>query len=149
MTTKTHTDRLWHELSRISAAATIAKSFIEELPAGDPKAQLAKLLAEIVAAEHAAMECATAIKAAAGAICLIIALLTAGAAMAAEQTRLYGPDGRSAGTATTDSAGTTTYRDAQGRTIGTATTSGGTTTFYDARGNVTGRSTAPPPEKRR
>jgi hypothetical protein len=65
---RTHTDRLWHELSRISAAATIAKSFIEELPEGDPKTRLTTLHAEIVEAEHAAMQCATDIKAAAASI---------------------------------------------------------------------------------
>jgi YD repeat-containing protein len=70
-------------------------------------------------------------------------LFAAGTAMTGEQTRLYGPDGRSVGTATTDSSGsTTTFRDAQGRTIGTTTTTGGTTTLYDARGNVMGRASS-------
>jgi hypothetical protein len=68
MPPKTHTDRLWHELSRISAAATIAKSFIEVLPDGEPKTRLTMLHDEIVAAEHDAMKCATDIKAAAASI---------------------------------------------------------------------------------
>jgi hypothetical protein len=74
------------------------------------------------------------------------ALFAAGACAArgAEQTRLYGPDGRSVGTATTDSAGSTTFRDARGRTTGTSsTTSDGATTFRDPRGNVTGRAFTP------
>jgi hypothetical protein len=65
---KTHTDRLWHELSRISAAATIAKSFIEGLPDGEPKTRLTTLNNEIAEAEHAAMRCAADIKAAAATI---------------------------------------------------------------------------------
>ena len=48
--------------------------------------------------------------------------------------------GRTTGTATT-SGNTTTYRDAQGRVTGTATTSGGTTTYRDAQGRVTGTKT--------
>jgi hypothetical protein len=44
-------------------------------------------------------------------------------APAGEQTRFYGPDGRSTGTATT-SGNTTTYYGADGRRTGSATTSG-------------------------
>jgi hypothetical protein len=62
---QTHTDRLWHELSRISAAATIAKAFIQALPDGDTKIRLTALNDEIISAEHGAMQCATDIKAAA------------------------------------------------------------------------------------
>jgi hypothetical protein len=65
---KTHTDRLWHELSRISAAATIAKAYIQTLPDGEAKTKLTVLNDEIVAAEHGAMQCATDIKAAASSI---------------------------------------------------------------------------------
>jgi hypothetical protein len=72
---------------------------------------------------------------------LLIALTTPALA---QQTRLYGPDGRPAGTATTDSAGSTIFRDARGRTIGRSSTdSGGATTFRDPRGNVTGRAFTP------
>jgi hypothetical protein len=67
----------------------------------------------------------------------------------AQQTRLYGPDGRSAGTATTDGASSTTFRDARGRIVGTSsTTSGGATTFRDPRGNVTGRAFTPRKDSR-
>ncbi|WP_028164165.1 hypothetical protein [Bradyrhizobium elkanii] len=72
----------------------------------------------------------------------ILALLTL-PAQAGEQTRIYGPDGKSLGTATLDSAGNVRFRDAQGRSLGTSSTAGGTTTFYNSRGNVTGRSTSP------
>jgi hypothetical protein len=61
----------------------------------------------------------------------------------AQQTRLFGPDGRSIGTVTRDSSGSTRHFDSRGRSIGTSTTTGGTTTFYDARGHVIGRSTSP------
>jgi hypothetical protein len=67
-TAKTHTDHIWHELSRISAAATIAKSFIEELPEGELKTRMTALHAEIEAAVHDAMQRATDIKTAAAAI---------------------------------------------------------------------------------
>jgi hypothetical protein len=68
------------------------------------------------------------------------ALFAAGAC--AEQTRLYGPDGRSVGTATTDGSGATVFRDARGRTVGTSsTTREGVTTLRDPRGRVTGRAT--------
>jgi hypothetical protein len=65
-----------------------------------------------------------------------------------EQTRIYGPDGRSIGTATPQSDGSVRYRDAGGNSIGTSTTTPGgsagpTTKFYDARGNVTGSTSSP------
>jgi YD repeat-containing protein len=60
----------------------------------------------------------------------------------AQQTRIYGPDGRSVGTATTDSSGTVTNRDARGNVVSReSTSSDGVTTHYDARGRVIGRST--------
>jgi YD repeat-containing protein len=62
-------------------------------------------------------------------------------ARAGEQTRFYGPDGRSIGTATT-SGNTTTFYGADGRRTGSATTSGNTTTFYGADGRRTGSATA-------
>jgi hypothetical protein len=76
-------------------------------------------------------------------VSVVIAVFAAGAAMADEQTRFFGPDGRTIGTATTDSAGSTRFRDARGRTTGMSTTIGGTTTFYDERGRVVGRATGP------
>jgi YD repeat-containing protein len=62
-------------------------------------------------------------------------------APAGEQTRFYGPDGRTIGTATT-SGNTTTFYGADGRRTGSATTSGNTTTFYGADGRRTGSATA-------
>ena len=62
-------------------------------------------------------------------------------ARAGEQTRFYGPDGRSTGTATT-SGNTTTFYGADGRRTGSATTSGNTKTFYGADGRRTGSATA-------
>ena len=61
-------------------------------------------------------------------------------AQAGEQTRFYGPDGRSIGTATT-SGNTTTFYGADGRRTGSVTTSGNTTTFYGADGRRTGSAT--------
>jgi hypothetical protein len=66
--------------------------------------------------------------------------LTINKVRAGEQTRFYGPDGRSMGTATT-SGNTTTFYGADGRRTGSATTSGNTTTFYGADGRRTGSST--------
>ena len=57
---------------------------------------------------------------------------------AGEQVRFYAPDGRSIGTATQTSDGTTRYYDARGRSTGTSTKSGGITTIYDPRGRVVG-----------
>jgi hypothetical protein len=54
-------------------------------------------------------------------------------ARAGEQTRFYGADGRSIGTATT-SGNTTTFYGADGQRTGSATTSGNTTTLYGADG---------------
>ena len=61
-------------------------------------------------------------------------------ARAGEQTRFYGPDGRSIGTANT-SGNTTTFYGADGRRRGSATTSGNTKTFYGADGRRTGSAT--------
>ena len=69
-------------------------------------------------------------------------------AHAGEQVRFYAPDGRSVGTATLTSDGTTRYYDARGRSTGTSsTTAGGFTTFYDSRGHVIGREIAKPRDK--
>jgi hypothetical protein len=75
-------------------------------------------------------------------------LLAVCAQAPAQQTRLYGADGRSVGTATPYGNGSIRYRDERGRSTGTATTTNGTTTFYDARGRVIGRSAAPPEGRR-
>jgi hypothetical protein len=75
---------------------------------------------------------------------LVIFLLYPFGAHAGEQTRFYGPDGRSVGTAVPLSGGSTRYYDASGRSLGTSTTSpSGTTTFYGPGGSVTGRASGP------
>ena len=64
-------------------------------------------------------------------LAFVLALLTAGDALAQQQT-IYGPDGR-VRRITTDSQGSTTIYDASGRVTGrTSTDSQGTTTIYDA-----------------
>jgi hypothetical protein len=60
--TKTHTDRLWHELNRISAAAAIAETFTETLSNGTAKTKLTVLNNEIMNAVNEAMNCTTDIK---------------------------------------------------------------------------------------
>jgi YD repeat-containing protein len=71
-------------------------------------------------------------------------LLFATAAFAEpQQTRIYGPDGRSIGTAAPQGEGTIRYYDARGRSTGTSTTIGNTTRYYDASGQSIG-SSAPP-----
>jgi YD repeat-containing protein len=73
-------------------------------------------------------------------IITIVAFLLAGTAHA-QQLRVYGPDGKSTGTITRDSAGNERIRDQSGRNVGTSSTSSdGTTTYYDAQGRVIGRS---------
>jgi hypothetical protein len=74
------------------------------------------------------------------AIIAALMLGLASTAALAQQTRFYGPDGRSMGTATT-SGNTTTFYGADGRRTGSATTSGNTTTFYGADGRRTGSAT--------
>jgi hypothetical protein len=64
-------------------------------------------------------------------------------AASAQQTRFYAPNGKSLGTASPYGNGSVRFRDASGRTTGTSTTTSQGTTFYDARGNVTGRSSTP------
>jgi hypothetical protein len=73
---------------------------------------------------------------------LTLISLSINEARAGEQTRFYGRDGRSMGTATT-SGNTTTFYGADGRRTGSATISGNTTTFYGADGRRTGSSTVP------
>jgi hypothetical protein len=69
--------------------------------------------------------------------------------VAEAQTTIYGPDGRVQGRAVPQGEGSVRYYDAQGRSLGTSTTTGtGTTTFYGPGGNVTGRSSGPAPAPR-
>ena len=77
------------------------------------------------------------------------AVLLAATVAKAEQpsTTFRDAGGRTIGTATTDANGTKTFRDANGRITGTATRdSNGTTTFREATGRTTG--TASPPRRR-
>jgi hypothetical protein len=69
--------------------------------------------------------------------------LSAAPALAEPQTRFYGPDGRSIGTAVPLGGGSIRYYDARGNSLGTSSTTGGTTRFYDAGGRSTGAATGP------
>lgn len=73
-------------------------------------------------------------------VAILLATLLFALPAQAQQQRVYGPDGRSIGTVTTDSAGNQTFRDARGNTTGTSSTNSQGTTVYDSRGNVIGRS---------
>jgi YD repeat-containing protein len=72
-----------------------------------------------------------------------ILLLVSASAYAAEQSRVYAPDGRSLGTVVPQGDGSNRFYDARGNSRGTSTTTGTTTKDYDARGNVLGTTTAP------
>jgi YD repeat-containing protein len=74
-------------------------------------------------------------------VALALLGLSISKARTGEQTRFYGPDGRSIGIAST-SGNTTTFYGADGRRTGSATTSGNTTTFYGADGRRTGSAAA-------
>jgi hypothetical protein len=80
----------------------------------------------------------------------VVSLLVALAAVPAlaqqsPQSTFRDAGGRTTGTATTDSQGTTVFRDAGGRTVGTASrsSSSGTTTYRDAGGRTTGTTSTP------
>jgi YD repeat-containing protein len=72
---------------------------------------------------------------------LLLAIVTN--AGAAEQSRVYAPDGRSIGTVVPQGDGSNRFYDARGNSRGTSTTTGNTTKDYDARGNVLGTTSAP------
>jgi YD repeat-containing protein len=71
---------------------------------------------------------------------LAFAMLTSHAS--AQQQRYFDSSGRSLGTASTESQGTTTFRDADGHVTGRESRSGNTTTIYDDRGRNVGRATS-------
>ena len=74
-------------------------------------------------------------------IVALLALLASDAAMAQHQT-FRDANGRTLGSSVTDSRGNTTYYDSMGRNTGrSVTNSNGNTTFYDEMGRTTGRST--------
>jgi hypothetical protein len=69
---------------------------------------------------------------------MIFALaLVSSQALAQEQIPIYGPDGRSLGTATPYGIGSVRYRDSRGRTNFTTTTMNGVTRIYDSGGHHT------------
>jgi hypothetical protein len=74
---------------------------------------------------------------------VMLVLAISNHAHAAEQTRAYGPDGRSLGTIVPLGDGSSRFFDARGNSRGTSTTTGNTTKDYDARGNVLGTTSAP------
>jgi hypothetical protein len=59
-------------------------------------------------------------------------------AHAGEQTRFYGPDGKSIGTAAPQGDGSVRYYDPRGNSLGTSSTIGNTTRFYGPDGKRTG-----------
>src|SRR5215472_9402260 len=72
-------------------------------------------------------------------VAMIFTLALVGSqALAQEQTRIYGPNGRSLGTAAPYGTGSVRYRDSRGRTTFTTTTMNGVTRFYDSGGHLTG-----------
>ncbi|MCM0036639.1 MAG: hypothetical protein NBV66_12720 [Burkholderiaceae bacterium] len=78
-------------------------------------------------------------------VCAAIALTisSVGIASAQSKTTYRDASGRTTGSATTNSSGKTTYRDSSGRTTGSASTnSSGKTTYRDASGRTTGTSTS-------
>jgi hypothetical protein len=79
----------------------------------------------------------------AGVLVALVATLMISNAMAAEQSRVYAPDGRSLGTIVPLGDGSSRFFDARGNSHGTSTITGNTTKDYDARGNVLGTTTTP------
>ena len=69
---------------------------------------------------------------------IALALILLATPAAAQQQQFRDSAGRNAGRAVTDSAGSTTYYDAAGRTTARSTTSGNQTTVYDGAGRKTG-----------
>jgi YD repeat-containing protein len=70
-------------------------------------------------------------------LALLLAVLASEAS--AQSNRFYDPSGKSLGTSSTDSQGTTTFYDSSGRVTGRASKSGDTTTVYDERGRNAGK----------
>ena len=71
-------------------------------------------------------------------VAMIFTLALVGSqALAQEQTRIYGPDGRSLGTAAPYGTDSVRYRDSRSRTTFTTTTMNGVTRFYDSGGHLT------------
>lgn len=76
-------------------------------------------------------------------VCAAITLAVSSVSIASAQSKTTYRDasGRTTGSATTNSSGKTTYRDSSGRTTGSSSTnSSGKTTYRDASGRTTGTS---------
>jgi len=75
-------------------------------------------------------------------IAILLLALTTGAACAqsSQSKRFYDATGRSVGTSSTDSQGTTTIYDSRGNVLGKESKSGNSTTLYDAAGRKLGTS---------
>jgi hypothetical protein len=76
-------------------------------------------------------------------VAMVLAGLALDQALGAEQTRLYGPNGQSLGTAVPQGEGSVRYYDSRGNSLGTSTTTGNTTRFYGPSGQSLGSSTGP------
>ncbi len=77
-------------------------------------------------------------------VCAAITLAVSSVSIASAQSKTTYRDasGRTTGSATTNSSGKTTYRDSSGRTTGSSSSnSSGKTTYRDASGRTTGTST--------
>jgi YD repeat-containing protein len=73
-------------------------------------------------------------------ILLALAIAALVTAASAQSRRFYDASGKSVGTSSTDSQGTTRFYNAAGKNVGTSSTdSQRTTTFYDSRGKVVGK----------
>ncbi|MDI3563235.1 hypothetical protein [Bradyrhizobium sp. Arg816] len=71
---------------------------------------------------------------------LIIPMLTGvTSAQSSQSKRYFDLSGRSGGTSSTDSQGTTTIYDARGKVIGRESSNSNATTLYDVSGRVIGR----------
>lgn len=122
-----------------------AATDIEKLEAELARARLAIINLEIVKlrTELTAIRIRQAVKVIVLAAVALFLLTHFAKAQQSPQQVFRDADGRTIGTGTT-SGNQTTFRDAGGRTTGTATTnSQGVTTFRDSRGSVTGTTTAP------
>jgi hypothetical protein len=77
-------------------------------------------------------------------IALLLVFIVPPIALAGEQTTFRNAQGRTTGTATPQGDGSVKFRDASGRSVGSATTDpGGQTRYYDESGRSLGTSTGP------
>src|SRR5262245_31805788 len=76
-------------------------------------------------------------------IAVVVILVSVIGARSEEQTRFYGPDGKSIAAAVPQGNGSVRFYDSRGKSLGTSTTTGNTTRFYDPRGRSMGSATGP------